>query len=262
MIRFLHLSDLHYSETYEKGNICFTRMMKKMTSPLEQIKRVFDNREKDYDFVAITGDICEYGTEKEYAFIHDWLEKYFGCPVIGVSGNHEDKEAFRHGFLGLEQLDPLYQEYFFSELRVICLDSSDEKHNDGLISAESCCLLKKSLLNKNIPTVILTHHHLIDGQFDMPPAEFSDEFRNVIRESNILAILNGHTHHVHEGLFEGKKCYTAGSFSFVGEVKEGKLYCYEHACGEEFCYDDGNLTRIIIEDKSEVREIDSFVLCN
>ena len=86
MIRFLHLSDLHYSETYEKGNICFTRMMRKMTSPLEQIKRVFDNREKDYDFVAITGDICEYGTEKEYAFIHDWLEKYFGCPVIGVSG--------------------------------------------------------------------------------------------------------------------------------------------------------------------------------
>ena len=90
-----------------------------------------------------------------------------------------------------------------------CFDSSDEKFNDGLITDKSCMLLRKSLENRDIPTVVLTHHHLIKKQFEMPVAQYGDEFREIIRNSNILAVLNGHTHHPYEGVFEGREAVEA-----------------------------------------------------
>ncbi|MBQ1315619.1 MAG: metallophosphoesterase [Erysipelotrichaceae bacterium] len=256
--KFLHISDLHFSFTYERGDRNFCEMMKKMSSPLEQIRRIFDEDEKDYDFVCVTGDICEFGTEEEYRYIHDWLQDYFGCPVIGVSGNHEDKQAFIHGFLDLNQLDPVYQEYYFNGFRVICLDSSDEKHNDGIITHESCQMLRKSLKDRETPTIVITHHHLIEDQFDMPIAIYGDDFREIIRSSNILAILNGHTHHAYEGTFEGRKYYTAGSFSFLCSCTDNVLNCYEHASGQQFVYEDGVLTRTVLEDESDPVFLDKF----
>jgi len=259
-VRFLHISDLHFSFTYDKGDERFCKMMKKMTSPLEQIKKLFDGVEKNFDFVCVTGDICEYGTVEEYRFIHDWLEAYFGCQIFAVSGNHENKQSFIHGFLNEEHLDPLYQECIVNGLRVICFDSSDERHNDGIVTDDSCKMLAKSLENKDIPTIVLTHHHLIDDQFEMPVAQYGDEFREIIRNSNILAVLNGHTHHPYEGVFEGKPYYTAGSLSFVCECTDNRLDCYEHASAQQFTYEDGILTKTVFEEKNEPVFIDSFSL--
>ena len=259
-VKFLHISDLHFSFTYDKGDERFCRMMIKMTSPLEQIKKLFDEVEKDFDFVCVTGDICEYGTVEEYRFIHDWLEAYFGCRIIGVSGNHENKKAFIHGFLGKDHLDPLYEEHEFDGFRVICFYISVEKFNDGLITDKSCMLLRKSLENRDIPTVVLTHHHLIKKQFEMPVAQYGDEFREIIRNSNILAVLNGHTHHPYKGVFEGKPCYTAGSLSFVCECINNELHCYEHASAQRFTYENGVLSKTVFEENSKPVFIDSFKL--
>ena len=257
-VKFLHISDLHFSFSYDKGDERFCRMMKKMTPPLEQVKKLFDDVEKDFDFVCVTGDICEYGTVEEYRFIHDWLEAYFGCKVIGVSGNHENKKAFMQGFLGKENCDPLYEEHDINGFRVICFDSSDENANDGLITSDSCNLLRKSLEEKDIPTIVLTHHHLISSQFDMPVAQYGNEFREIIRNSNILAVLNGHTHHSYEGNFEGKPYYTAGSLSFVCECINNELNCYEHASAQRFVYDNGILSKTIYEEKNDPHFIDRF----
>ena len=64
------------------------------------------------------------------------------------------------GFLDKNSDQTIFEDYLSKNYRVICLDSSNEKYQNGYISEESCELLRQALRRKTgLPTFLITHHN-------------------------------------------------------------------------------------------------------
>lgn len=228
MKRILHISDLHFSTDYFRRKTVYSPLMNQMNSPFRQLERLLGDSEHDFDIVLCSGDICEYGTVGEYATVKKYLDDYFGCPVLVTAGNHDNMVNLTEAF-GLNSRDgELFEVHSIDDVRVICLNSGHPDFNDGFISEKSCELLKEELKEEIKKTMVMTHHHLIPQQFSLPQAQYPECLREIVRESQIMAIVTGHTHHPFRTVFEGKNYFTAGSLSFViDETEASQLLFYE-----------------------------------
>ncbi len=227
-MKFLHISDLHYAKDYQDKGGSFNKVFIKMRNPLEQLKSIIKQNEK-YDFVLVTGDICEFGTVQEYREVKSILEDLFDCPVIGTPGNHDDIKNFELGFNSLFYVKEV------KEAKIISFNSADVINDDGIISEETISDLKKELEKTTDKKVILiTHHHLMKQQFVMKNAENSKKVEEVIKKSKATAIFTGHTHHFYVNNFADKPYFTTGSVSFVVENEDGGLNVYQDPSISEF----------------------------
>ncbi|MBQ1826803.1 MAG: metallophosphoesterase [Erysipelotrichaceae bacterium] len=241
-VRFLHLSDFHYLRDYEGKGKQYCAIVNAMDDPFSQLRSLLKKVSEPYDFVIISGDICEFGDTQDYAFFRRRLKRLFhDVPVFITTGNHDLRESFCRGYLKKEPELPLFSDDICDGIRIIMLDSSDEKHQDGIITDESCGLLEKALKKKTgLPTLLVTHHHLIEEQFSMPAASYPQRLKDIIADSEITAVLTGHTHHPYRSSFCGKPYFTAGSLSFVAdESGEGKLRFYQHPSLSVFSIENG-----------------------
>ncbi len=221
--RFLQISDLHFSLDYQKHHNQYTKILSNMDLPFIQLEELLTGVDKDFAFVVVSGDICEYGSEDEYQICKDKLHEIFNCPIYTVCGNHDKRDNYFKVFEEKEFHDVIEGSY-----RIICLDSSSEEYNDGYISKDSCEKLEEALkIKTGLPTILVTHHHLIEDQFAMPMAKYPDKLKDIIKDSEINLIITGHTHHPYHGQFCGKEYYTTGSLSFVAENEERKLNFYQ-----------------------------------
>ena len=236
---FLHISDLHFLRDYAGKGGDYADILAGMTPPLEQLESLLRGCKARPEFIALTGDLCEHGDENDYRALRTALKGIFGeIPVFATPGNHDCREGFYRGFLGREpDAEPHFEIHELGWMRVICLDSSDAGHPDGIITKKSCELLRAALAQKDEPALILTHHHLIEGQFELPAAQYPPELTDVIADSSAEALLNGHTHHFHLGEFAQKPCFTAGSLSFYGENRVGDVEFLEAPELSLFTYD-------------------------
>lgn len=76
-----------------------------MTPPLELLDRCLqllgDEEKAQLDGVLISGDLTENGTADDYRNLRRELERRFpGIPLLVTLGNHDEKSAFREGWLG------------------------------------------------------------------------------------------------------------------------------------------------------------------
>lgn len=253
-MRILHISDLHYSDNYQLHESAYTKLMSQMDNPLKQLNTVLQ-QDKEYDLVLLSGDICEYGSTEEYRKVKQYLDDYFHCPVLVTAGNHDEINNLISGFELETEEGELFEVHDINGLRVICLNSGSAEYNDGYISEKSCDLLEKTLkTDKDI--IVMTHHHLIRNQFVMPAAEYPARLCQIIRDSNVMAVLTGHTHHFYEGEFEGKPYYTTGSLSFVvDQNKKGELEFYENPCAVVYEYHDHRLSAERVISGKDIRKI-------
>ncbi len=227
-MKFLHISDLHYSNDYQNKCGPFNEVFIKMTNPLEQIKSLI-RQNKKYDFILVTGDICEFGTVQEYREVKNFLEDLFMCPVIGTPGNHDNIENFEVGF------NPLFYVKEVDKVKVISFNSADAANDDGIITEETINVLRKELEKETDKKIILlTHHHLIRQQFVLNNAENSTKVEDIIKNSKATAIFTGHTHHFYVSSFADKPYFTTGSVSFVVENENGGLNVYQQPLINEY----------------------------
>ncbi len=227
-MKFLHISDLHYSNDFQGKGGSFNKVFMAMDNPLEQLKSVTD-RNKKYDFVLVTGDVCEFGSVEEYRKVKSYLEELFACPVIGTAGNHDNIPNFEAGFNELFYVEEVKQ------VKIISFNSASNQNDDGIISEETISALKKELEQKTEKKIILiTHHHLMQQQFVLKNAENSDKIEKVIKDSNAVLILTGHTHHFYVHSFAEKPYFTTGSVSFVVENEDGVLNVYQEPLVNEY----------------------------
>jgi 3',5'-cyclic AMP phosphodiesterase CpdA len=49
------------------------------------------------DLLILSGDLTEHGDAETYALAHGPLGA-FGCPVLAIPGNHEERETFRGAY--------------------------------------------------------------------------------------------------------------------------------------------------------------------
>lgn len=227
-MKFLHISDLHYSNDYQNKGGSFNQVYTKMTNPLIQLKSVINQNEK-YDFILVTGDICEYGTVQEYKEVKSYLEKLFNCPVIGTAGNHDNIDNFEKGFNALFYVKEV------EKLKIISFNSADKENDDGMINEEIILKLKKELAKETDKKILLiTHHHLLEEQFVMKTAINSDKVKEIIKQSNTIAIFTGHTHHFYVNSLDNKAYFTTGSLSFVVENENEILNVYQQPLVNEY----------------------------
>ena len=242
-MRFLHISDLHYLEDYKGKGGQYSVILNRMDDPFSQLDSLLENRERNYDFVIVSGDIGEYGETVDYISARKRLEERFACPLLTGSGNHDNKDNLIKAFDKKKTSGELFEVFFLNGLRVIMLDSSHPDYNDGFVSETSCNLLAEELkMNTGVPTLIVTHHHLISDQFTMDMAKYPSRLLEIMGNDDIIAILTGHTHHIYHGQLAGKSYHTTGSLSFVADSMDNSLCFYQLPSALEFEYREGRLS--------------------
>ncbi|MBQ1533433.1 MAG: metallophosphoesterase [Erysipelotrichaceae bacterium] len=259
-MKFLHISDLHKLNDYtDKGGI-YHNILERMSDPFVQLKKLLRNRDDVFDFVIVSGDICEYGDAEDYLSVKKHLECLFSCPVFVCSGNHDNKEKLIQVFGKKTVQGELFEEILLDEIRIILFDSSHPEYNDGYISGQTCTLLKEALEREcSLPTIAVTHHHLLKEQFAMPCAAYPKEFQDIVAGSDLLAILTGHTHHIYHGTFAGKEYHTTGSLSFAADTTERGLRFYEHPSAVIYTYDQGKLIWEDLDSKEKDKELELWI---
>ena len=249
-MRFLHLSDIHFLREYPSAEKGYNSIFNNMTSPLIQIRRALERVDLNkIEFVIITGDLVESGTYEDYVILKSELEKLLGnTPYILTLGNHDNKEAFYKGWFNKECNDPYNTVNEIGELRIISFDNSQYKNSDGFISEEQYEWLENQLKGSTKKdTILMLHHHLIKDQFTTPAVSYDDKFENMIRESSIIGIFAGHTHHPFKGCFAEKLYFSTGSLSFIGYDESNGIVRFEESAKFNLCtYENGKISVEVI----------------
>ena len=249
-MKFLHLSDIHFLREYPKAEKGYNSIFSNMTSPLIQIRRALERVDLNkIEFVIITGDLVESGTFEDYAVLKSELEKLLGnIPYILTLGNHDNKAAFYKGWFNKECNEPYNTVNEIDNLRIISFDNSVYKNSDGFISDKQYEWLENQLKDgTQKDTILMLHHHLIKDQFTTPAVNYSDRFEEIIKESSIIGIFVGHTHHPFKGYFAGKPYFSTGSLSFIGYDESNGIVRFEESAKFSVCtYENGKISVEVI----------------
>lgn len=182
------------------------------------------------EFVLITGDIAENGSEKEYRTASSVLDK-LRTPFYVVPGNHDTRLQLYRAFAGracplreasdsegIESNPPKALEYSFTHAgyRFIALDTLREGSASGELSSSSLAWLESELQTAGrSPRILFLHHPpLVTG------LSLMDESR-LTNATELLSILNrypaethllcGHVHRPVSAIWKGNAVHTCPS---------------------------------------------------
>ena len=173
----------------------------------------------------ISGDLAHEGTRADYVHLKAVLDEEaagFGVPMLVALGNHDDRSAFREGFLGEA---PSSNGYYYASLvdglRVITLDSeitaAGEKVEGWLDAVQLSWLQEQLQTTAPRGTLIMLHHPPLRSTyrlFDDRVLNNPDDLGAVIRGSDVIGILSGHIHFTSVGVFEGVPSVASAGVSF------------------------------------------------
>lgn len=174
--------------------------------------------------LVFTGDLADLAESKAYARLREIVEPAaaaWGAQVIWVMGNHDERAAYSHALFGEESDAPQDRVYDVSGLRVVALDTSVPGWHHGELSEEQLAWLA-DVLREPAPhgTILAMHHPPIPVPM-MRPAEViellrQDRLADVVRGTDVRAVLGGHFHFTSWSTFAGvpvsvasATCYTS-----------------------------------------------------
>jgi Icc protein len=190
------------------------------------------------DALVFTGDIADLGESDAYRRVRDIVEpaaQRMGSQLVWVMGNHDSRGAFRAELLqsgpgqggpeqgesnqGEEQAGPLDRVVHLGGLRVIALDTSVPGYHHGELTAEQLAWLEAELATPAEHGTLLALHHppVPTPVAYMQVLELHDQaaLADVVRGTDVRAILGGHLHYSTHGSFAGvpvavaaATCYT------------------------------------------------------
>ena len=174
---------------------------------------------------VLSGDIIDYYTKSNYELLVESCNN-IKVPYVFCNGNHEpdiDKyKGITNSFIGFSTLD-------FSEFKIVSLDNSSKR-----VSKETLDLVKKEM-EDNKPIIIVMHipistkcnenemkkfnpyFVIYENDTDETTKEFIDI---LVNNSNIKAILCGHTHGHLESYFAPNKMQCCASSGLIGLVNK------------------------------------------
>lgn len=241
---FLQISDTHHMRSYATNTDCFRESLMNLEDVEYKLKNIKDTLTVPLDFICHCGDVTHGGEMRDYQLIRDAIKRCFpSVPIVVTTGNHDNKGFVQQAFYG--KITPLFAtDDTIGDLRILAFDNTDGFGGCGQITSETCDWLIKSLEQQpDQPTILVCHHHLIQGQFPMPPAVIDPIFSQILKQKQILAILNGHTHHHYQGMLEEIPCYTVGSLSFrARDLGAGLLHIFDSSDYHLFSYENNILT--------------------
>jgi hypothetical protein len=145
-------------------------------------------------FVVSTGDICEYGTDEEYALYQEMIKSLGDVKIYPAPGNHDvrwnprGKEGYTLG-----TNTPLYQSWDWENVHFVTLDSTVLLEHWGHVSQEQLNWLAEDL--KKVGTekpVVIGFHHWIGRESIQVDNE--QKLLEVVKPYNVVLWLQGHGH--------------------------------------------------------------------
>jgi Icc protein len=220
-----HVSDTHYLGGRRPlyGAVDTDRLLAR---GLEQLERSGTNPSA----IVITGDLADLGEPDAYERLKSEIEpvaKRMGSKIIWVMGNHDERAPYssilfagEHGGPGPDA--PQDRIYDIDGLRIIALDSTVPGYHHGELTDAQLSWLEGVLA---VPaahgTLLALHHPPIPTPIEiMAIIELQDQQKlaDVIRGTDVRAILGGHLHYSTNGTFAGipvsvasATCYTIDS---------------------------------------------------
>lgn len=178
--RFVHVSDVHVGA----GNNAATDA--KMLAEIAALSPA-------PAFIAGTGDLCETGTEPQYAAYRKLAED-FPLPSYQAPGNHDVRwnPLGKEGFvLGAKQ--PMHQSWSYGGIHFVLLDSTTLLQHWGHFDADMLEWLKADLKawGTEKPVVIGFHHPIGRGGVSV---DNEQDLMDLVEPYNVRLWLQGHGH--------------------------------------------------------------------
>lgn len=178
------------------------------------------------DALVMSGDLTDAGDPGAYRRLRSLVEPVaarLGAPVLWTMGNHDERGAFRTNLLDeAPSTSPVDLVHDVNGLRVICLDSSIPAQHRGEVSVEQAQWLADELSRPAEHGTLLVIHH--------PPLPVTSErdvlwelchqqrLADVVRGTDVRAIVAGHLHYTVSGMFAGIPVSTATSVAYSGDL--------------------------------------------
>ncbi len=223
-MKILHISDIHYRQSYEPCEKGYKAVLYRMQSPLEPLGRCLAQARESYpdlDCLLISGDLTEDGTAEDYAQLRQFIEDQVGgLPVVVTLGNHDNKASFYQGWLGQEpSSEPYNCVAHFGDTAIISWDTSVQGNPDGVITPQQMQWLKDAFAQiQDRHIILMTHHHFMEHQASVPAIPDQKEFPELLRDRQIDCLLCGHTHHKFAYFYGDVPYYTVDGMSFYADL--------------------------------------------
>lgn len=229
-----HISDLHYRSHYAKASDGYESVLCRMRDPLIPLANCLKQmKEEGMDLLLFSGDLCDGGSVEDYRRLKAFFDEYLeDIPLVISLGNHDIKENFAQGWLNTTISSSHYHQMKqIDDTFVLSLDNTCEDANGRITKAHVAWLKEKLVQCQGKQIILMMHHHLLPNQAAVGSAPYVEEFKNLVKDSNISCILCGHTHHPYSDIFAEKPYYTAPSMSFCGEDMEDGSVRFEEKFG-------------------------------
>tara|TARA_X000000368_G_scaffold242103_1_gene191274 strand:- start:247 stop:1011 length:765 start_codon:yes stop_codon:yes gene_type:complete len=156
------------------------------------------------DAIIHTGDVSHNGLIEEYRLAYKILNR-LNSPIFFTPGNRDDKNnlksIFLHSYLTNAERDQFIYSTYFKDFRIISMDTSCKKNNQGEITLKGLEIFSQILMeNKEIPTVIFMHHPPYDVSLSSNKnIEYNSEklipkFWKILESFNVIGLFCGHIH--------------------------------------------------------------------
>lgn len=247
---FLHISDTHHRADYDTVKDFFHDAfcnLQTLDARLTVLRKAID---LPLDFICHCGDICHQGELVDYQTAREAFQKHFpDTPFLVTAGNHDKSKLLQEVFLG-ESSDFFVEERGFSGFRVLSFDNSNGIPNCGEVTEQICTwLLERLQAEPQVPTLLMSHHHIFPEQSPMPPMVQHELFSQVLQTGNVVGYLTGHTHSPYDAMLGNIPYHTVGSLCFQGtDLGEGLLEVQEAGYYQLFSYENGLLTKLPTKD--------------
>ncbi|MPY94283.1 MAG: hypothetical protein GEV08_14840 [Acidimicrobiia bacterium] len=156
--------------------------------------------------IVLSGDLSDRGDAASYEQLRDLVAEEldpFGCPVLAVLGNHDDRLQFRRTVLGEEAPaegvdEPFTHVLDLDDVRLVLCDSHWRGHVEGLLGEAQLAWLDEQLAGAGErPSVIVVHHLSVPRgvpRADDYLLEDRADFAEVVARHRVAAVLCGHSH--------------------------------------------------------------------
>jgi 3',5'-cyclic AMP phosphodiesterase CpdA len=188
--------------------------------------------DQQIDALVFTGDIADIGEREAYSWIKATVDRTaaeLGAKVVWVMGNHDERAPFAKELLGTESDGaPLDQVYDLNGLRLIVMDTTVPGYHHGHLDSNQLDWLKTQLAQpSDHGSVIAVHHPPIRSH--IPYARMIElvnmfEFEEVIRGSDVRAVLGGHLHYSTFGLCASIPVSVASATCYTVDTGANKAF--------------------------------------
>jgi Icc protein len=195
----------------------------------ERLRRIFADLSASGarpDAIVFTGDLADKGEPGAYAKLRaivDPAASRLGAKVVWAMGNHDDRANFRTGLLDeAGGTGPVDCSYDVNGLRIITLDSTVPGHHHGAVSRAQLMWLANELLTPAPHgTILALHHPPVPSVQDLAvlvELRGQQDLAEVVRGSDVRAIIAGHLHYSTTATFAGVPVSVASATCYTQDL--------------------------------------------